>query len=74
MTVDVTYKCLASKPYGLEIITIEIQPLWYEYRIFPIVNPNTGEFSGNIAPYNEYYLVAYLANTTAEESNSKVYQ
>ena len=41
-------------------------------RIFPVVNPNTGEFSGNIAPYNEYYLVAYLANMTAEESNSKV--
>ena len=40
-------------------------------RIFPIVNANTGEFSGNIRPYNEYYLVAYLANLTSP-ANSKV--
>ena len=40
--------------------------------IFPIVNPNTGEFSGNIRPYNEYYLVAYLANLTSS-FNSKVF-
>ena len=39
-------------------------------RIFPIVNANTGEFSGNIRPYNEYYLVAYLANLTSL-ANSK---
>ena len=42
------------------------------YRIYPVVKPDTGEFSGNIAPYNEYYLVAYLANITSEESDSKV--
>ena len=40
-------------------------------RIFPIVNPNTGEFSGSIYPYNEYYLVAYLANLTSS-FNTKV--
>ena len=34
-------------------------------RIYPIVNKDTGEFSGNIRPYNEYYLVAYLANMTS---------
>ena len=39
-------------------------------RIFPIVNANTGVFSGNIRPYNEYYLVAYLANLTSL-ANSK---
>lgn len=33
--------------------------------IFPTVNSNTGEFKGNIRPYNEYYLVAYLANLTS---------
>ena len=40
--------------------------------IFPIVNPETGEFSGGIRPYNEYYLVAYLANLTSS-FNSKVF-
>ena len=40
-------------------------------RIYPKVNPNTGEFKGSIAPYNEYYLVAYLANMTSS-FNSKV--
>ena len=39
--------------------------------IFPIVNSNTGEFKGNIRPYNEYYLVAYLANLTSS-FNTKV--
>ena len=34
-------------------------------RIFPKVNPETGEFKGTIYPYNEYYLVAYLANLTS---------
>ena len=34
-------------------------------RIFPIVNSETGEFKGTIYPYNEYYLVAYLANLTS---------
>jgi hypothetical protein len=36
-------------------------------RIFPVVNSSTGELSGTINPYNEYYLVAYtalLANAT----------
>ena len=45
---------------------------WGFYRIYPVVKPDTGEFSGTIDPYNEYYLVAYLANITSEESNSKV--
>jgi hypothetical protein len=40
--------------------------------IFPKVNPETGEFSGKILPYNEYYLVAYLANLTSSY-NSKVF-
>ena len=39
--------------------------------IFPTVNSNTGEFKGNIRPYNEYYLVAYLANLTSS-FNTKV--
>jgi len=34
-------------------------------RIYPVVNPNTGEFSGVIRPYNEYFLVAYIANLTS---------
>ena len=42
-------------------------------QIFPIVNAETGEFSGNIRPYNEYYLVAYLANLTSPDVNSKVH-
>ena len=33
--------------------------------IYPVVNSETGVFSGNIRPYNEYYLVAYLANLTS---------
>ena len=40
-------------------------------RIYPKVNPETGVFSGTIMPYNEYYLVAYLANMTSPV-NSKV--
>ena len=40
-------------------------------RIFPVVNSKTGEFSGTIYPYNEYYLVAYLANLTSS-FNTKV--
>ena len=35
-------------------------------RIYPVVNPNTGEFSGVIRPYNEYFLVAYIANLTSD--------
>ena len=38
-------------------------------RIYPVVNPNTGVFSGNILPYNEYYLVAYLAKLTSPEGS-----
>lgn len=29
--------------------------------IYPVVNESTGEMSGSIRPFNEYYLVAYLA-------------
>lgn len=29
--------------------------------IYPVVNATTGAFSGSIRPYNEYFLVAYLA-------------
>ena len=35
-------------------------------RIYPVVDPETGVFSGVISPYNEYYLVAYMANMTSE--------
>jgi len=34
-------------------------------RIFPVVNKDSGEMEGYIAPYNEYYMVAYLANMTS---------
>jgi len=34
-------------------------------RVYSKVNPNTGEFKGNVRPYNEYYLVAYMANMTS---------
>merc|ERR1719348_1887981 len=34
--------------------------------IYPIVDEDTGAFRGTIRPYNEYYLVAYIANLTAE--------
>ena len=34
-------------------------------RIYPIVNATTGEFSGTIRPYCEYYLVSLLANMTS---------
>ena len=30
-------------------------------RIFPVVDGDTGVMSGNIRPFNEYYIVAYLA-------------
>ena len=33
--------------------------------IYPIVDYETGELRGNIRPYNEYYLVAYIANMTS---------
>jgi len=43
-------------------------------QIYPIVDPNTGVFSGAIRPYNEYYLVAYIANMTSEPgSKSNIY-
>ena len=32
-----------------------------EPTIYPVVDQTTGVFSGDIRPYNEYYLVAYLA-------------
>jgi len=34
-------------------------------RIFPVVNKDSGAMEGYIAPYNEYYMVAYLANMTS---------
>ena len=33
--------------------------------IYPVVDEATGEMSGNIRPYNEYYLVAYLAKISS---------
>ena len=59
-------------------------------RIYPTVNPNTGEFGGVIRcvfiievltinshqfrPYNEYFLVAYMANMTSDPgSKSNLY-
>ena len=30
--------------------------------IYPVVNRDTGEMSGNIRPYNEYFILAYLAH------------
>ena len=43
-------------------------------RIYTEVNPNTGQFSGDIRPYNEYYLVAYLAMKTSTDTESKVHK
>jgi len=34
--------------------------------IYPIVDADTGTFRGTIRPYNEYYLVAYIANLTSQ--------
>jgi len=34
-------------------------------RIFSVVDKVSGDMAGYIAPYNEYYLVAYLANMTS---------
>merc|ERR550517_1426227 len=34
-------------------------------RIYSVVNPETGAMGGNIRPFNEYFLVAYLANLTS---------
>jgi len=34
-------------------------------RIFPVVDKDSGDMGGYIAPYNEYYMVAYLANMTS---------
>ena len=43
-------------------------------RIYPVVDPDTGVFSGAIRPYNEYYLVALIANMTAAPgSKANVY-
>eukprot|EP00040_Diaphanoeca_grandis_P043704 m.10021 g.10021 ORF g.10021 m.10021 type:complete len:430 (-) comp8069_c0_seq1:68-1357(-) len=39
--------------------------------IFPVVNATTGVLSGNIRPYNEYYLVAYLAMLTSPDNTTK---
>lgn len=39
--------------------------------IFPVVNGDTGAMSGNIEPYNEYYLVSYLAKLMDSDPNSK---
>ena len=40
--------------------------------IYSKVDPNTGQFFGDIRPYNEYYLVAYLAMKTSPGTQSKV--
>ena len=72
----------AGNYFGGEILEISQQLLqnvkWSDaikaadsHRIYSRVNPKTGEFSGNVAPYNEYYLVAYLANMTSPH-NSRV--
>ena len=42
--------------------------------IYSKVDPNTGQFSGDIRPYNEYYLVAYLAMKTSTDTESKVHK
>jgi hypothetical protein len=34
-------------------------------RIFPVVDKDSGAMGGYIGPYNEYYMVAYLANMTS---------
>jgi len=39
--------------------------------IYPVVNATTGEMSGNIRPYNEYYLVAYVAKLTTKNNATK---
>ena len=37
--------------------------------IFPLVNGSDGTLSGSIRPFNEYYLVAYLAQLLEPESD-----
>ena len=41
--------------------------------IFPVVNGTTGHFSGNIRPYNEYFLVAYIAAAVERSSVAQQY-
>jgi len=40
-------------------------------RVFPVVDPSSGELSGTILPYNEYYIVAYLAQLMDPAADSK---
>lgn len=39
--------------------------------IFPMVDPGTGAMSGNIRPFNEYYIVAYAAQLMDPNPDSK---
>jgi len=34
--------------------------------VMAVVNKDTGDFAGDVRPFNEYYLVAYLANLTSK--------
>ena len=40
-------------------------------RIFSVVDPDTGTMGGNIKPYNEYYLNAYIAYIISTSPESK---
>jgi len=42
--------------------------------IFPVIDPDTGVGGGNIRPYNEYYIVAYIAQLMKPDPQSKAAQ
>ena len=44
-----------------------------EPQIFAQVDASTGELSGDIRPFNEYYLVAYLALITSGADSKVVF-
>lgn len=75
-TIAVLGALFAGNYFGGEVLDLAVQlkdaTQWSDAikaadnsRIYPVVDPNTGVFSGTIRPYNEYYLVALLANMTS---------
>ena len=59
--------CLLSSDVAIDLLVLgglqSFSPFFFSpcpIRVFR-VNATTGAFSGNIRPYNEYFLVAYLA-------------
>lgn len=42
--------------------------------IWPVANSSTGEMTGNIRPFNEYYIVAYIAKSFDPNPKSKAFK